>query len=211
MRMTLEEPVERSGEHRKQRSRELLVKAAGELRLGRRLGYPHRIRAWEREYRRYHGTALGEHGRWHRWRTDLRDARIGPLPAPDHHSLTRHEARVAPRLYQEQVGYNYDVGYELTWRTVGYRWNVGNHPEERGSTWFTLTVNADGAPEFRTPNLRDAGGQDGVFRANPAGWRALMNYVSDTVARQDSPRKLIRLWQHPWNRDGVDTSWQDVH
>ncbi|WKX08684.1 hypothetical protein [Streptomyces sp. NL15-2K] len=208
--MTLEEPVERSGEQRKQRSRELLVRAAGELRLGRRLGYPHRIRAWEREYRRYHATAPEERGRWHRLRTDLRDARIGPLPAPDHHSLTRHEAGVAPRLYQEQVGYNYGGSYELMWRTVGYRWNVGDHPEKR-STWFTLTVNADGAPEFRTPNLRDSVGEDGVFRADPAGWRALMHYVSETVARQDSPRKLIRLWQHPWSRDGVDTSWRDVH
>jgi hypothetical protein len=162
--MALGEPVNRSDAYLKHRAEERLLQVAVDLRLGRILGTtPYQIRAWEREYQRYHGTPPDERGRWHRLRTDLRDARIGsPLPAPDYLNL----GRLPPRLYQEKVGYNFGMGHELTWRTVGYHWDVGR-PEDRNRTWFTLTVNADGAPEFHAPGHRGPGDPYDVFPADP--------------------------------------------
>ncbi|WBB60209.1 hypothetical protein O7599_32575 [Streptomyces sp. WMMC500] len=214
--MARREPVTRSGADVKRRAGELVLKAASELRVGRFPGRtPRLIRAWEREYRRYHARGPEARGRWHRLRTDLRDVRIGTLPAPDHRSLTLHEALVAPRLYQEKVGYNYDGTLTPTWRTVGYRWDV----EDRGGygaghrTWFTLTVNAAGEAEFRAPSHRNAGDEDAAFPADPDGWRGLVSHVSDSIARLDPlrPRKPVRLWRYPYHRDGVDMGWEDVH
>lgn len=214
--MAREKPVAHAGADVKRRSRELVAEAARELRLGRAPGsVPGLLKAWEREYRRYHAGAPEARGRWHRLRTDLRDARIGhPLPAPDHLALGRREARVAPRLYQEEVGYNYGGTLEPTWRTVGHRWDVGGGGSYGGGhrTWFTLTVNAGGEPEFRAPRHRNAGDDDAAFPADPDGWRALVAHVGDSIARLDSPRpKPVRLWRYPYHRDGVDMGWEDVH